>query len=75
MTDRKMKSDQQDQLEALVDACGLDLVLIGLANICAAKSDHVLTNWQDRSLANAWMRAMTCLDKASSRPAVQDVSA
>jgi hypothetical protein len=74
MTDRTLTSAQQDQLEALVDACGLDLVLGALANICAAKSDHVLTNWQDRSLANAWMNAMTKLDSISCSPRIKDVS-
>jgi hypothetical protein len=66
MTERSMSSAQQAQLEDLVDACGLALVLGALGNICAAKSDHVLTNWQDRSLADAWMKAMTVCDTASS---------
>jgi hypothetical protein len=74
MTDRSMSSQQQDQLEALVDACGLDLVLGGLADICAAKSDYVLTNWQDRSLADAWMRAMTKIDVASTVECIKEVS-
>lgn len=74
MADRSMTSAQQDQLEALVDVCGLDLVLAGLANICAAKSDHVLCNWQDRSLANAWMGAMTYLDAVSCSNRIKAIS-
>jgi hypothetical protein len=70
MPDRTMTQRQQDQLESLVDSCGLDLVLIGLGCICAAKSDHVLVNWQDRTLAAQWMRAMTVCDKAGSDPRV-----
>lgn len=73
MTDRQMTDEQLNQLETLVDACGLDLVLIGLANICAEKSDHVLTNWQDHSLANAWMKAMTVCDLAGTDPRVADL--
>jgi hypothetical protein len=35
MTDRTLSSAQQDQLEQLVDACGLGLVLGSFATICA----------------------------------------
>ena len=58
MTDRTLTDQQQDLLESLVDSAGLSNVLGGLANICAAKSDHVLTNWQDESLSRRWMAAM-----------------
>jgi hypothetical protein len=74
MTDRKMTQQQQDALEALVDACGLDLVLTGLANICAAKSDHILTNWQDRGLADAWCQAMTACDVVADDKRIAAVS-
>jgi hypothetical protein len=74
MTDRIMTSAQQDALEALVDSCGLDLVLSGLGNICASKSDHVLTNWQDRRLADCWMKAMTVCDRAADNSAIGAVS-
>ena len=74
MTDRQMTSEQQSILEDLVDACGLDLVLTGLASMCAAKSDHAIVNWQDRSLANAWMQAMTECDKTASKPSIIAVS-
>ncbi len=42
------------ELEALVDRHGLSAVLNELANICAAKAEHIATNWQDASLAKAW---------------------
>lgn len=74
MTDTTMTGAQQFQLEQLVDACGLDGVIAGLANICAAKSDHTLVNWQDRQLANAWMRAMTTLDQFADDWRIKEVS-
>lgn len=69
-----MTGIQQDQLEQLVDACGLNGVLAGLANICCAKSDHTLVNWQDRQLANAWMRAMTAIDQFTDDSRIEEVS-
>ena len=71
--ERTMTSHQQHQLELLVDSCGLQLVLGGLANICADKSAHVLENWQDRALSVAWMRAMDRLDDWSCHPAVANL--
>ncbi len=74
MNTRLMTSDQQDQLEALIDRCGLNLVLGGIANICAAKSDHVLVHYQDRALADAWMKAMTVCDRAGDNRSIAVVS-
>lgn len=74
MTERNVTNAQQDALEALVDACGLDLILGSLANICAEKSDHVLTNWQDRKLADAWLHAMNKLDLLSIHETIRRVS-
>lgn len=74
MTERFITGPQQKALEELVDACGLDLVLGALANICAEKADHVLTNWQDRALADAWTKAMTKLDLVSVHATIRRVS-
>lgn len=72
--ERKMSTEQQNALEALVDSCGLDLVLIGLANICAEKSEHILTNWEDRGASGAWLKAMTVCDRAGQTWSVTKVS-
>ena len=74
MTDRSISRQQQDALEALVDSCGLDLVIGSLANICAGKSDHVLVNWQDRGLANLWAKAMTACDRLADTLTIKAVS-
>jgi hypothetical protein len=72
--DRKMSTEQQTALELLVDSCGLDLVLAGLANICAGKSDHILANWEDRNASRAWLSAMVVCDHAATRNQVHKVS-
>jgi len=60
-------------LEALVDAHSVHAVLLDLAGICASKSDHVLVNWQDRGLANTWMKAMTICDQAADKTAKLEI--
>ena len=75
MSDRTMTSVQQDELERLVDACGLDLVLGGLANICARKAGHLVSNWQDKAAAKAWLRAMSRIDNMSYHSSIEQVSA
>jgi len=74
MTDRLMTQVQQDQLEALVDACGLDLVLGGLANICAEKAAHLDSNWQDHTSARYWLKAMNAIDTLACKPVIETVS-
>jgi hypothetical protein len=43
-----------DTLEGLVDKHGLQNIVDSLMDICFAKSEHVLSNWQDKALARAW---------------------
>lgn len=52
-----MKTTQQlqDTLEGLVDANGLSGVLDALAEICAAKAEHIETSWQDLDLSRDWL--------------------
>jgi len=54
-------------LETLVDAHGLDSVLLDLAGICFGKADHIRTNWQDEKLAKVWEKAGLVCDKASAK--------
>ena len=52
-----MTDEHRETLEALVDRCGLDHVLGGLAMICADKAEHISVKWQDLKLARLWTRA------------------
>jgi hypothetical protein len=75
MGDRALSSAQEYELEMLVDACGLDAVLGSLASIFGGKSEHAsLVNWNDRALANAWLRAMERLETLSINPRIAAVS-
>lgn len=71
---RCVTAHQQDTLEKLVDACGLDLVLGSLANICAEKAAHVRHNWQDEKLARQWLKAMQRCNATACSKAVIAVS-
>jgi hypothetical protein len=55
------------ELEAMVDRHGVSAILNGLANICAAKSEHISTNWQDASLAKLWDKDSRTLARAEVR--------
>lgn len=64
----RRNSPQNDNmvLEAMVDAYGLQVVLMALANICYEKAEHVDHAWQDSTLARAWRNAGTRLEDIAS---------
>lgn len=47
----------QRYVEEYMDTAGLANVLSEVAEVCALKSEHVATNWQDQSLADRWTQA------------------
>jgi hypothetical protein len=51
---RDLNETEQRDLEALIDRCGIDSVLMAISEICGAKGEHVATYWQDRTLALRW---------------------
>lgn len=55
----------RDELEALIDSCGLASVVDALATICFEKSEHLQANWQDKSSAKVWERAGKRLQSAA----------
>lgn len=55
-----------DDLEAIVDRTSLSAVLESLAYVCSEKAEHLLTNWQDETSADAWERCITPLDDLAS---------
>lgn len=56
-----------ETLETMVDRVGLYETLSMLEAICAAKAEHIETNWQDRGLARLWLNAGTKICEASSK--------
>lgn len=67
-------SDETDQLERLVDMCGLALVLDKLAEVCDAKAEHLAANWQDETSAAAWRRAALLIGRVAERDAISQVT-
>jgi hypothetical protein len=62
------------ELEAFVDAHGLECVLNRLASVCREKAEHVETNWQDARLARIWNSAANKITAASNSGSVRSVS-
>lgn len=54
-----------EQLEAMIDSIGLAKLLDTIAIVCLEKSEHVLTNWQDKTLAKQWSNAYQAVVKCS----------
>jgi hypothetical protein len=54
---RDLNQQEKDQIEALIDSCGLSSVLMALSEICGEKAEHIATNWQDAALAKCWAAA------------------
>jgi hypothetical protein len=57
-------TELENAIEALVDASSLEAVVNALANVAAAKAEHIASNWQDATTAKVWDRAARELDKA-----------
>jgi hypothetical protein len=49
-----MEEQEISELERLIDRTSLKLVLLELAAICCAKSEHIRVNWQDDNYAAQW---------------------
>lgn len=55
------------RLEEMVDAHGLYVVLSMLSDVCSEKSDHLRSNWQDKSGARDWEKAVHLIDEAATK--------
>jgi hypothetical protein len=42
-------------LESVIDRHGIENVLMAISEICGGKAEHIESNWQDRTLAKAWL--------------------
>lgn len=53
-----MNRELEENLEALIDAQGIDQALIHVLTlmecICSEKAEHIRVNWQDSKLAKGW---------------------
>lgn len=53
-TDTDFASAEIIRLETMIDKHGISQMLMALSEICGAKSEHILANWQDVVLAKRW---------------------
>jgi hypothetical protein len=53
---RDLSKNECDALEALIDGCSINKVLLAMSNICGEKAIHIADNWQDGHLANKWAK-------------------
>jgi hypothetical protein len=64
----RQHNENADALEALIDTYSLSYVIDLLAEVCSAKADHLVANWQDDDAGEAWdnnaERLMTVAHKA-----------
>lgn len=65
--------DQMEQLERLLDQCGLFDTLIALSVICGDKAAHVQANWQDGRLARRWTTASNRVQAVAEQYAQADL--
>jgi hypothetical protein len=56
-------SDEMRTLEQFINLYGTANVLGAIREICLAKAEHVMENWQDDKLANAWFKTANRIDK------------
>lgn len=56
------KTERLGVLENLIDRTDLIQVLNDLREICGLKAEHVLENWQDETLCDAWNKADSALE-------------
>lgn len=62
-----MTTQEQTDLEMLVDRHGLFAVLDSLSGICGGKAEHLRGNWQDENAARDWEKAESAVDRAASK--------
>lgn len=70
-TGRTLTPADSAALEAIIDRTSLAAVVEAIAAICYGKQEHVLTNWQDRGLAQAWYRAAVRVEATAASNAVR----
>jgi hypothetical protein len=61
-----------DTIEPLVDRHGLPAILNALADMCSAKADHLLCNWQDTQSAQWWVARSKTFETLAAKPYMRD---
>lgn len=56
-----------DKLEEMIDAGGLTKLVDALSVIAFEKAEHIRSNWQDVTTANAWERDAKALQRLAAQ--------
>ena len=67
-------TEDQVELEAMIDRHGLYTVLSMLSDVCSDKAQHLRSNWQDDRTATQWEKAMSIVDRAAGRADALDLT-
>jgi hypothetical protein len=59
-----------ETLETIVDAHSVRQVLQALAEVCAAKEEHIRCNWQDDVTSREWNKTARKIDALSIKTAI-----
>jgi len=62
---RELTRVESDTLEALIDLTSVKAVLEAISDICGAKEEHIIANWQDEKTARVWAEACGLVGCAS----------
>lgn len=68
---RDITPPEKDQLEALIDACGLCDVLDALSEICDEKAAHIEDTYSDRHLARTWRETGKAIGRSATTAATR----
>jgi hypothetical protein len=54
---RDLTQVERDTLEAIIDCTSVKAMLEAISDICGAKEEHLISNWQDEKTARIWAEA------------------
>ena len=54
---RDLTQVERDTLEAIIDCTSVKAMLEAISDICGAKEEHIIANWQDKKTARVWAEA------------------
>jgi hypothetical protein len=54
---RDLTQVERDTLEAIIDCTSVKAMLEAISDICGAKEEHIIANWQDEKTARVWAEA------------------
>ena len=74
MPNKSPAAEMSETVEAYIDRFSLAELLQIVGEICAAKADHIETNWQDRDTAREWTRAAAVVFRAGDADVIGRIS-